>query len=236
MTYADAASFTIFGYFSAILSNVLAAPEGVRTPCSQAASVLTETPNSCANFSCVKPVLLRVSTTGITKVLLSAFRAFICLTDKRRSSANWLTSRSEEYFISLIDNLHQRFIDSGRKIIKFTLRVNHKQINFAVFKHVVINDSGSTSPSVSFGIQTNLSEASAARYDISAQRIGSNPNNKLFAFSICPNLLCPLAKNRCFTDGIRHTNSHNVVEEYPSFANVVNSFINSFKTTGINQQ
>jgi hypothetical protein len=49
------------GFLAAIVSNVRAAPEGLRRPCSHSCNVRTDTPNSAANSACDKPVRVRMS-------------------------------------------------------------------------------------------------------------------------------------------------------------------------------
>src|SRR5208282_1031754 len=44
-------------------SNVRAAPEGARRPCSHSCKVRTETPRSAANFACERPVPSRIVAT-----------------------------------------------------------------------------------------------------------------------------------------------------------------------------
>ena len=48
------------GFLAAIVSNVRAAPEGLRRPCSHSCNVRTDTPNSAANSACDKPVRVRI--------------------------------------------------------------------------------------------------------------------------------------------------------------------------------
>lgn len=228
--YTEATSLTICGYLSAIFNKVRAAPEGDLTPCSQAAKVLTETPSILANFSWVNPVLFRVSTTGTTRVFLLTRPSFICLTDKRRSLQNSFISASSEKvsnFFSLINRLLQSLIYVGRKIIKLVLRVNHQQVNLAVFKHVVINNSGSAASPVSFGLPSDLSKAACSGNNIPAQRISCDPNNKLFPFCFRPNFFCFLTKDSSLANSVKHANSYFVGEVYTVWKELVNYCRNS---------
>ena len=68
------------GFLWAIKSNVRAAPDGARRPCSQSCSVRTDTPNKEANRDCESSVILRISTTGgtfSTRPVLPCFRSRI---------------------------------------------------------------------------------------------------------------------------------------------------------------
>ena len=111
------ASFrNISGCVSATRRSVLAAPDGLRFPCSHACNVRTETPINLAKAGWDMLTLFRarVISETTTTVFLAAFFSFICLADSRRSSQN--------AFISLsIDKLLQFQQYIGRQIVEFGL-------------------------------------------------------------------------------------------------------------------
>ena len=62
----QATSNSAAGFLWAIRSNVRAAPEGIRRPCSQSCNVRTDTPSNAANRDWDNPVLWRTSETAGT--------------------------------------------------------------------------------------------------------------------------------------------------------------------------
>src|SRR5208283_4914752 len=62
-TPSHATSRRACGFFAATNSNVRAAPDGARRPCSHSCKVRTDTPSSVANFACERPVRSRIVVT-----------------------------------------------------------------------------------------------------------------------------------------------------------------------------
>ena len=127
------------GFLAAIVSNVRAAPEGLRRPCSHSCNVRTDTPNSAANSACDKPVRVRmadIAGKGLTRP------TFLRLSSRSPSRISRPMFRPRTALtIDLISDLPE---DVGRDIFNDIFCIKSKQPYFFLScpKEVYDSDSG----------------------------------------------------------------------------------------------
>src|SRR5258706_638803 len=136
-------------------SNVRAAPDGARRPCSHSCSVRTETPSSCANCDWDKPVLSRTTATGGIVMIRPCSPLLISRIPSKISNPMLRFALAINFVLNLPKYL-------CRNILHHIFRVHREHPNVALAGPRVVDNSESTAlamtnsaPSASFVLHLN---------------------------------------------------------------------------------
>jgi hypothetical protein len=158
----QAMSSNALGFLAAIVSNVRAAPEGLRRPCSHSCNVRTDTPRSAANSAWDRPARVRISEIagrGLTRPI------FLRLSSRNPSRISRPISRLRA---GLAADLMFYFPENVRRdCFDDVLRIKSQKPYFLVLCLQKINDPNTASFATARNTPTHFPDTARARNDFS---------------------------------------------------------------------
>jgi hypothetical protein len=163
----QAMSSNALGFLAAIVSNVRAAPDGLRRPCSHSCNVRTDTPRSAANSAWDRPTRMRISEIAGRDLTRPTFLRLSSRNPSRisRPISRLRAGLATDLMFDFPENVRRDCFDD-------VLCIKSQQPYFLVFCPQKINDSNAASFATARDTPTHFPDTARARNDFSQFRIG----------------------------------------------------------------